>query len=70
MNGHRYFVIFIDDATKCTWVYPNKSKDDEVMHAFITYHKMVKTKFDRKIKAFWLHQKISKIIYPIMELSH
>ena len=46
--GHRYFVTFIDDATRVTWVYLLKSKD-EVFHVFQTYHKMVEVKFDKRI---------------------
>ena len=49
--GHRFFVIFIDDATWVTWVYLMKSKD-EVFRIFTTYHKMVEVMFDKKIKAF------------------
>ena len=49
--GHQYFVTLIDDVTRVTWVYLLKSKD-EVFHTFQTYHKMIKVKFDKQIKAF------------------
>lgn len=53
MSCHHYFVTFIDDATKCTWVYLMKPKD-KFLREFKAYHKMIETKFDRKIKVFRL----------------
>lgn len=47
--GQCYFVIFIDDASRCTWVYLMKSKD-EVLEVFKTYHKMRETKFEKKLR--------------------
>ena len=38
--GHCYFIIFIDDATRVTWMYLMKSKY-EVFIILKTYHKMV-----------------------------
>lgn len=52
--GHRYFYRFIDDATRVTWEYHMKTKD-EVVHMFKTYYKMTKSlitnhKFLRQMK--------------------
>ena len=49
INGYRYFFSFIDDATRCTWVFLLKSRD-EVFYVFETFHKMVATKFNAKIQ--------------------
>lgn len=43
--GHRYFVTFINDANKRTWVYLLTSKG-EVLNVFKTYYKMVELKLD------------------------
>lgn len=51
IHGHQYFVTFIDDETRVTWVYLLKSKD-EVLYTFKTYHKIIEVKFDKSIKAF------------------
>jgi hypothetical protein len=38
--GHRWFVIFIDDCTRMTWLYLLKNKD-EVFIVFKSFHIMV-----------------------------
>ncbi|KAK8951274.1 hypothetical protein KSP39_PZI003194 [Platanthera zijinensis] len=48
-TGHRWFVIFVDDCTRMTWLYPLKTKD-EVFTVFQTFHVMVQTQFASKIK--------------------
>lgn len=49
INDYRYFISFIDDATRCTLVYLLKSRD-EVFGVFEIFHKMVVTKFNTKIQ--------------------
>ncbi|KAJ0550750.1 putative RNA-directed DNA polymerase [Helianthus annuus] len=50
-NGYRYYVIFIDDYSRFTWLYPLKTKTGfySVLPAFI---KLVQTQCSRKIKVF------------------
>lgn len=50
MYGLQNFVTSTNGATGCTRVYLMKSTD-KVVHAFRIFHKMVETKFDKKIKA-------------------
>ena len=50
-NGFRYFVIFIDDYSKATWLYLLKSKD-EVFNRFQEFLNLVETQFNAKIKIF------------------
>jgi Integrase core domain len=47
--GYKWFVLFIDDCTRMTWVYLLKGKD-EVLDVFKTFHKMVQTQFGQEIK--------------------
>ena len=49
MGGLRYYVIFVDDFSRRTWVYVLKSKDD-VLSAFLKWKKMVETQTGRKIR--------------------
>lgn len=49
MYGHGYFVLFIDDTTRCTCIYLLKL-GDEVVSKFKNFHKMIETKLDRKIE--------------------
>ena len=50
---HRWFVIFVDDCTRMTWLYQLKTKD-EVFTIFQAFHAMVQTQFSSKIKFFVL----------------
>lgn len=48
-NGFKYFVTFIDDCTRMTWVYFLKHKS-EVFDKFILFLNLVKTQFQTTIK--------------------
>jgi hypothetical protein len=48
-SGIRWFVIFIDDCTRMTWLYLLKHKD-EVLSVFQLFHTMVQTQFSAKVK--------------------
>ncbi|CAL5350327.1 unnamed protein product [Camellia sinensis] len=51
VKGHRWFVTFIDDFSRATWVYLMKDKS-EVFSVFRTFHKMICTQFGATIKIF------------------
>lgn len=50
-DGFKYFMMFIDDYSRVTWIYLLNSKND-VCHIFKDFHSMVTTQFDNKIKGF------------------
>ena len=49
MGGRHYFVTFVDDFSRRTWVYDMKSKSD-VFNVFIKWKNMVETQTEKKIK--------------------
>ncbi|PKU60283.1 Retrovirus-related Pol polyprotein from transposon TNT 1-94 [Dendrobium catenatum] len=49
--GYRYYVSFIDDFTRYTWVYPLFHKSD-VFAKFLEFNKMVNCQFKLHIKTF------------------
>lgn len=51
IDGYQYCVSFIDDATKCTWIYAMKSHD-ALLVMFENFHKTVSTKFDEKSQEY------------------
>lgn len=51
IDGNKWFVLFIDDCTRMTWVYLLKSKD-EVPSVFKNFYTMIKTQFGKGIKFF------------------
>ena len=48
-SGVKWFVTFIDDCTRMTWLYLMKHKN-EVFQIFQVFHKMVQTQFSTKIR--------------------
>ena len=44
-SGHRYYVTFIDDHFRCTWVYLLKKKSD-VLPLFTQFLQMIKTQYN------------------------
>ncbi|CAN0905823.1 Retrovirus-related Pol polyprotein from transposon TNT 1-94, partial [Linum grandiflorum] len=49
LGGNRYFVTFIDDATRKTWVYMMKAKS-QVFEIFRNFHVMVERETGSKLK--------------------
>jgi transposase InsO family protein len=47
--GFRWYIIFVDDFSRMTWLYLLKTKD-EVKEIFKVFINMVKTQFERNIK--------------------
>ena len=50
-SGKMWFITFIDDHTRITWVYLLKEKYD-VEQAFKDFYNMVKTQFKSQIRIF------------------
>ncbi|KAJ0625451.1 putative RNA-directed DNA polymerase [Helianthus annuus] len=48
-QGFRYFLLFIDDCTRMTWVYFLKHKS-EVFEKFTIFHTMIHTQFQKEIQ--------------------
>ena len=48
-SGYRYYVTFIDDYTRCTWVYLLKKKS-ELFSLFSHFLQMVKTQFGTVVR--------------------
>ncbi|KAJ9564443.1 hypothetical protein OSB04_000409 [Centaurea solstitialis] len=49
MGGCRYFVIFVDDHTRFTWIYLMKHRS-ELPRIYITFARMIQTQFSKPIK--------------------
>ena len=50
-GGSCYFVIFVDDYSRFTWIYMLKHRSN-LVPIFQTFHKMIQTQFSRTIKIF------------------
>lgn len=49
VSGVRWFVIFVDDCSRMTWLYLLKYKD-EVFKVFQSFHAMIQTQFSAPIR--------------------
>ena len=47
--GYRWFVLFVDNCTRMTWLYLLKSKD-EFFTALCSFHRMIQTQFFAKLR--------------------
>ena len=50
-GGTKYFVIFVDDFSRYTWIYLLHHRS-ELMFIYQTFHKMIETQFNRTVKVF------------------
>ncbi|WJZ83970.1 hypothetical protein VitviT2T_003607 [Vitis vinifera] len=51
IGGSRYFVVFIDDYSRYSWIFPMKSRS-EILSIYSNFAKMVETQFSKRIKTF------------------
>ena len=49
LSGSHWFITFIDDYTRMTWLYLMKTKD-EVNLLFQNFHKMIETQYNAKVR--------------------
>ena len=49
IHGNKYFVSFIDERTRFSWIYLLKKKE-EVFEKFSNFKKMIQTQFDKSIR--------------------
>ena len=48
-NGFSYFLLFVDDCTRMSWVFFLKKKS-EVFEKFVSFFNLVQTQFQKQIK--------------------
>ena len=51
IGGSRYFVVFIDNYSRYSWIFPMKSRS-EILPIYNNFAKMVETQFSKRIKTF------------------
>ena len=52
-GGSRYFVIFVNDFSRYTWIYLLHHRS-ELVSIYQTFHKKIETQFNRTVKSFRL----------------
>ena len=67
--GNRWFVLFIDNCTRMTWLYVLKTKG-EVSHVFKSFFNMVQNQFNRNIKILRSDNGGEFVNYTLREFFH
>ena len=65
----RYFVIFIDDYSRYSWIFPMKSHS-EILPIYSNFAKMVETQFFKRIKTFHSDNTLEYTQYAFQALLH
>lgn len=70
IDGHWYFVIFMDEFSKFRWLFPMKNKS-EVYSIFIDFQSVVEHQFGKQIKSFQSdedgeYQNLQNILNPMV----
>ena len=69
IGGSRYFVIFIDDYSRYSWIFPMKSRS-EILPIYSNFAKMVETQFSKRIKTFLSDNALEYTQYVFQALLH
>ena len=51
IGGSRYFVVFVDDYSRYSWIF-NMKHHSELLEVYSNFAKMVETQFSKRIKIF------------------
>ena len=73
IGGSRYFVVFIDDYSHYSWIFPMKSHSEN-LPIYSNFTKMVETQFSKRMKTFrsdntFRSNMLSKLCYIPMALD-
>ena len=69
IGGSRYFIVFIDDYSRYSWIFPMKSCS-EILLIYSNFAKMVETQFSKRIKTFRSDNALEYTQYAFQALLH
>ena len=69
IGGSRYFVVFIDNYSCYSWIFPMKSHF-EILPIYNNFAKMVETQFSKRIKTFHSDNAFEYTQYAFQALLH
>ena len=69
ISRSRYFIIFIDDYSSYSWIFPMKSRS-EILPIYSNFAKMVETQFFKRIKTFRSDNALEYTQYAFQALLH
>ena len=69
IGGSRYFVIFIDDYSRYSWIFPMKFRS-EILPIYSNFAKLVEIQFSKRIKTFRSANALEYTQYAFQALLH
>ena len=69
IGGSRYFVVYIDDYSRYSWIFPMKSRF-KILPIYSNFAKMVETQFSKRIKTFRSNNAFEYTQYAFQALLH
>ena len=69
IGGSRYFVVFVDDYSRYSWIF-NMKHHSELLQVYSNFTKMVETQFSKRIKIFQSDNALEYIQYAFQVVLH
>ena len=69
IGGSRYFVVFVDDYSRYSWIFNMKYRF-ELLQVYSNFAKMVETQFSKRIKFFRSDNALEYTKYAFQAILH
>ena len=69
IGGSRYFVVFVDDYSRYSWIF-NMKHHFELLQVYSNFAKMVETQFSKRIKIFRSDNALEYTQYAFQVIFH
>ena len=69
IGGFRYFVVFVDDYSRYSWIF-NMKHHSELLQVYSNFAKMVETQFSKHIKIFQSDNALEYTQYAFQAILH
>ena len=69
IGGSQYFVVFVDDYSRYSWIFNIKHRS-KLLQVYFNFEKMVKTQFSKRIKIFRFDNAFEYTQYAFQVVLH
>ena len=69
IGGSRYFVVFVDDYSRYSWIFNMKHRS-ELLEVYSNFAKIVETQFSKRIKIFRFDNTVEYTQYAFQAVLH
>ena len=69
IGGSRYFIVFVDDYSRYSWILHMKHRS-KLLQVYFNFAKMVEAKFSNRIKIFWSDNALEYTQYAFQAILH